>query len=294
LAPKPTQEIFSTYQYHDEASGTTYFTTRRRDAGKDSPDHFPTTRVRRHDWQSGEVEELWRGRFGQPTHYIALNRDGRLLGMVQFGDVFDEQERLMPSTILVLDLEAGREHWIDNTGWSPSAHIDWDPVEPDVCYLSCHNGVITPVDDPLKFLREKVYKWKLFGPAAVHKFSITENGPERLAVFAHPDLYRLTIHKVFLHRGRRLMVCTGFPNHVFFADAESMELRSRVMLTEPSGRESVLGSLYPSPDGEKVYTVTTGSFQVVDVASSAVDARIPLGRIHDPFNHMVSVPDSDW
>jgi len=294
LTAKPRQEIFSTYQHFDEKTKTTYFTTRGRDTGKDSPDHNPLTRAKAYDWNTGELRELWCGRFGQPTHYVALSPDGRRLGMVQFGDVYDDKGSLLPSTILVLDLATGAEHWIDNSGWSPSAHIDWDPVEPDVCYLSCHNGLITPVDSPVRFLRDKVYKWKLFGPASVHKYRVNRHGPEKLGVFTHPDIFRLTIHKVFVHRGRKVVVTTGFPDLVFFADADSMEFVSRVRLSEPGGRDTVLGSLFPSPDGEKVFAITTGSFQVVDVADARVDSVVPLGRIHDPFNHMISVSDTSW
>ena len=108
-------------------------------------------RSRKYNWNTEELTEVWEGNYGEATHYIALSQDNSYLGVTQFADFFDEDNNLVPSKILILDMKTRKEFWIDNRGWSPSAHIDWDPVEPDVCYLSCHNGVITPVDNPVKF-----------------------------------------------------------------------------------------------------------------------------------------------
>jgi len=232
---------------------------------------------------------VWDGEFGEATHYIAMSAGGRHLGLVQFGDFFDSKKNLLPSSILVLDMKDGKEWRIDNTGWSPSAHIEWDPVEDNVCYFSCHNGVIVPNHDPLWFYFKKVYKWKLFGPASIHKYRIAPHGPEKVGIFTHDELLRMTIHKVFTHRGKSLIACTGFPNYVFFADAESMKYVRKVEVFERSGAESVVGSLHPSPDGEKVFLITTGSFQVIDVEGGVVEEVLGLGRIYDPFNHMISV-----
>ena len=55
-----------------------------------------------------------------------------------------------------------------------------------------------------------------------------------------------------------------------------------------------MGSIFPSPDGEKIYLVTTASFQIVDAETGRVDDVCNLGRIYDPFNHMISVSDTDW
>jgi len=249
--------------------------------------------IKKYNWHTKKVSELWKGIFDTDTHYIALNPDASYLGLVQFGDFFDENNTLLPSKILVLDLKTNKEWWIDNTGWSPSAHIDWDPVEPDVCYLSCHNGVIVPVDNPLKFFYEKVYKWDIFGPASVHKYRITPQGPEKIGIFTHPEIFRLTIHKVFLHMGTPLIACTGFPNYIFIADATSMEFIQKIEIKETCGMKSVVGSLHPSPNGEKVFLITTRSFQIVDVDSGKIDSIVDLGKINDPFNHMASVGTAD-
>lgn len=288
FAPKERQEIFSTYQFFDKRHNQTYFTTFLRERG-DNVERDRHVTIKKYDWDTDQVAEVWDGEFGEATHYIAVSAGGRHLGLAQFGDFFDSEKNLLPSRILVLDMKDGKEWWIDNAGWAPTAHIDWDPVEDNVCYLSCHNGVIVPNHDPLGFYFKKVYKWKIFGPASIHKYRIAAHGPEKVGIFTHDELLRMTIHKVFVHRGKSLIACTGFPNYVFFADAESMKYVRKVEVFERSGAKSVVGSLYPSPDGEKVFLITTGSFQVIDVEGGVVEEVLGLGRIYDPFNHMISV-----
>jgi hypothetical protein len=299
MLDKKRDEVFSTYQYYEANNQETYFATQlgtdewyKHD--KEAIEYDVPVVIKKYNWHTKKVSELWKGIFDTDTHYIALNSDASYLGLVQFGDFFDENNTLLPSKILVLDLKTNKEWWIDNTGWSPSAHIDWDPVEPDVCYLSCHNGVIVPVDNPLKFLYEKVYKWNIFGPASVHKYKITSQGPEKIGIFTHPEIFRLTIHKVFLHKKIPLIACTGFPNFIFIADATSMEFIRKVEIKETCGMNSVVGSLHPSPDGEKVFLITTRSFQIVDVACGKIDSIVDLGKINDPFNHMTSAATADW
>ena len=300
LAEKKRQEIFSTYQYFDTKHKETYFATQLRDRGKHSAYYkkganfdVPTA-INTFNWESRKRTEVWRGNFGEAMHYIAVSQNRRYLGLVQFGDYFDNDKQLLPSKILILDLHTQKEWWIDNSEWSPSAHIDWDPVEPNVCYLSCHNGVIVPVDNRFKFLIQKVYKWNIYGPASLHKYEITEDGPRKIGVFTHPEMFRMTIHKVFMHRQRKLIACTGFPNVVFIADADTLELIRMIHLQEASGVDSVLGSLYPSPDGETIHTITTRSFQMIHVASGQVILKYNLGNVYDPFNHMTCVKDTNW
>lgn len=284
-------EVLSTYQYYDEAAGETYFALQEEAAGNDLT---VPTRVVKYNWETNEEAQVWRGRFDPDVHHMGLNKDGRYLGMVSFGDFFDKEKKLLPSKILILDLKTKMEWWIDNAGWSPSAHIDWDPIEPDVCYLSCHNGVIIATDGQLRFFLRKIYKWKIFGPASVHKYRITATGPQKIGVFTHPEMLRMTIHKVFLHRGRKLVACTGFPNFVFIVDADTMEFVRKVVVTEESGKACFVGSLSPSLDGEKIFLITAGSFKIVDVESGRVESTQDLGKVYDPFNHMTCVSDTNW
>ena len=299
MLSKDRDEVFSTYQYFDAVDGETYFATQLGDdelhkhVMEDIHFDVPVV-IKKYNWASDTVQEIWKGPFDTDTHYISLNRDRSYLALINFGDFFDEKKNLLPSRILILDMKTGKDWRIDNTGWSPSAHIDWDPVDPDTCYLSCHSGVITPVDSRLKFFFQKVYKWNIFGPASVHKYRMTSRGPEKAGVFTHPEVFRLTIHKVFVHRGQKLLACTGFPNYIFIADADTLEFIRKVEVTESCGRESVVGSLFPSPDGEKICLITTASFQIVDVETGKIDLVYGLGKIHDPFNHMTSVSDTAW
>jgi hypothetical protein len=304
------RDVFSTYQYCDVETQDIYYATQR---GVDElykhlaeAIHFDVPiRIKKHNMTTGKTEELWAGDFDTDTHYIMLNKDKRYLSLVNFGDFYDEQHKLIPSKIIVLDLKE-KKHWmIDNTGWAPSAHVDWDPVCPNTAYYSCHNGAVGPQKSPWYFLRKKQYHWDIFGPASVHKYVMTDCGPEKVGIFTHPEMERLTIHKVFMHRGKKLLACTGFPDNLFYADADTMEFVRQVKIKAPCGmccgptpKPAVLGSLFPSPDGEKMYLSTTadgkGYFQVLDVETDHVDLTHPLGKVWDPFNHMTSVCDACW
>jgi hypothetical protein len=296
---KERSEVFSTYQYYDETDMATYFATQEENSGAgefagNGRDFTIPTRIMKYRWPTGEAIQVWSGMFDPDVHHMGMNKTRRYLGMVSFGDFFDDDKKLLPSKILILDLMTDKEWWIDNAGWSPSAHIDWDPTEPDVCYLSCHNGVITPMESQLRFFFQKTYRWKIFGPASVHKYRITELGPRKIGIFTHPEMFRMTVHRVFLHRGKRLLACTGFPNFIFIADADTMELKRKVAIKEKTGRDSFVGSLSPTPDGEKICLVTAGTLQMVDVESGEVQLAQELGKVYDPFNHMAVVSDTDW
>jgi hypothetical protein len=299
MLDKERQEVFSTYQHYDAEKNETYFATQLgkdelyKHVSEDIQFNLPI-KIYKHNWDMNKSEVIWQGEFDTDAHYIALNKDKRYLALVQFGDFFDEDKNVVPSKIMIMDTNTKKVWRIDNSGWSPTAHIEWDPVEPDTCYFSCHNGLIMPVKSRIKFFFKKVYNWRIFGPASVHKYRITPDGPEKAGVFSHPDMIRMTIHKVFMHRGSRIIACTGFPNYLFFADADSMEFIKKIVISEKSGQDSVLGSLFPSPDGEKIYLITTKSFQIIDVFSGKTDLIYDLGKICDPFNHMTCVANSEW
>ena len=310
MEDKDRREVFSTYQYFDDEACETYYATQMGvdEFYKHDKEAFlfdVPVKIKKYNWGTGKIEELWRGDFDTDTHFIQLNKDKRYLALVNFGDFFDDKHKLLPSKILILDLQTKKHWFIDNTGWAPSAHIDWDPVDPNVCYLSCHNGNIGPVSSRIEFLRKKTYKWHIYGPASVHKYEMTKDGPKKVGIFTHPEMERQTIHKVFMHRGRKLLAATGFPNNLYFADADSMEFIKSFKIHAPceecgakTPMGTVMGSFFPSPDGEKVYVATTkagvGTFQVIDVATGKVDLMHGMGTVFDPFNHMTSVADTRW
>ncbi|MGC4116925.1 MAG: hypothetical protein QM765_20665 [Myxococcales bacterium] len=303
------REVFSTYQYFDDESGKTFYATQM---GVDEfykhdkeAIHFNVpVKIKTYDWKTDEIQEIWRGDFDTDTHYMQLNKDKRYLALMNFGDFYDEKHNVIPSKILVLDLKTKKEHWVDNQGWSPSGHVDWDPCDPETAFFSCHNGVIGPNKSPWTFLKKKQYHWNIYGPASVHKFRMTKTGMKRVGLFTHPQMERLTIHKVFMHRGQKLLACTGFPNNLFIADAEKMELIRHIKLTVPCGcgaptsKPTVMGSMFPSPCGEKIYCSTAinekGALQVVDVATGKTEFTHDIGTVWDPFNHMTVVGGSAW
>jgi hypothetical protein len=56
----------------------------------------------------------------------------------------------------------------------------------------------------------------------------------------------------------------------------------------------LIGTIAPSPDGEKLFVQTTGSFQVIDIDSGKPDYIRDYFYRHICFNHMVASSDTNW
>ncbi len=185
--------------------------------------HFnPLDNVRVTIWNfslaSSEKKQIWQGNLGDSLHQLALTPDKRFLVLAELGlrprkpadtEHADEKQILAPSTVLVLDLQTNREWRLEMPS---AAHVEFDPEDPSVCYLSGHNiGLIGP-------------KVGIFGSAIINKVRLTPTGPQVIAGFTHPDFYRITTHLVFSRRGKTLIAVSGYPGQVFLIDASTMQL----------------------------------------------------------------------
>jgi hypothetical protein len=106
---------------------------------------------------------------------------------------------------------------------------------------------------------------------------------------------------VFDHRGRKMIVAMGFPDVVFLIDAATMGFIRKIRVADPVSLEhlyskspSLIGTISPSPDGEKLFVQTTGSFQIIDVASGRSDYARDYFFGHICFNHMQVTADTEW
>jgi hypothetical protein len=93
----------------------------------------------------------------------------------------------------------------------------------------------------------------------------------------------------------------GFPDEVFLIDADEMSLMRKIKVKESrhlthvdAEKKAVIGTIAPSPDGNKLFIQTTLSFQVVDIESGQPDYVRDCGRQHACANHMIASPDTSW
>jgi hypothetical protein len=167
-------------------------------------------------------------------------------------------------------------------------------------YFSNHNFQFEH-STMLDLLKRASYRVRFRGPASVFKYRLTPNGPKHLGVFTRSDFYRLTNMHAFRHRGRTVMAAMGFPDEVFLLDAGDMSFIRKLRVSDPrstrrmfSRRPAMIGTIAPSPDGEKLFVQTTRSFQVVDVATGASACARDHVWNHSCSNHMLASPGTEW
>jgi len=228
--------------------------------------------------------EMWRGPLGDSLHHLALSPDKRFLVLCELGIVpesitpagsFEDQpckwqqfqaKGVVPSTVLVLDLDTGDEWRLPPI--ATAAHVEFDPEDPRVCYMSGHNTAI---------VRGQV---AVFGPGEFVRYRLGNGAPRKEGSYSCPDCYRVISHRVFRHRDRVLLGATGYPNEMFFFDARTGELYRRVAFghgerVDPSGHPHLCGQapygFVPSCDGEYAYVGGNGFLLVICIDTGVIE-----------------------
>jgi len=263
-------EILSTTNWFDSKTGELWFAswpvedTVRRIL---HPQKKVRVKIWRLSFHDHHVHQVWQGDFADSLHQLSLSPDHRFLILTEMGvrtqtpTASANQERgIVPSEILVLDLKTGHS-W--RLPMQAAGHVEFDPKNPELCYLSGHNIGLLGV------------KVGIFGPGTIQKFALKEPGPELLGEFTAPGFHRITTHVVFRHRGKVLIGASGYPHTVFLIDAATMKLHQTL---EMDPGEKVDTSQAPhicqqdsygigvSEDGETLLVAGTGFIRVALIA----------------------------
>lgn len=276
LDPEVGDELLSTTNWYDQETGELWFASW---PGQDTVRRIldPREQVRVTIWKlslrAGQLVQIWQGNLGDALHQLIISPDHRFLLLTELGlrteepipgsslneapEVWDRvmKKGLVPSGILVCDLKTHRD-W--RLPMFTAGHVEFDPEERDICYLSGHNIGLIGV------------KVGIFGPGCIQKYRLTADGPVLLGEYADPRFHRITTHTVFRHRGRTLIAVSGYPGNLFLVDATTMTL---FKLMEKDLGETVNTSHFPhlcqqdsygigpSTDGESVIITGTGFIQ---------------------------------
>jgi len=190
------------------------------------------------------------------VHQLSLSNDGRYLVTTEFGLLLNgspppirETSRkrqwealkeigLKPSRMAVMDLEKG-DFTLWQAPWPSSAHIVFDPDEPGVFYLSCHNlGIVGG---------RLVY----FGPGKLLRMKIETGLPSIDKTYTHGAFYRITTHDIVRMDGKKAVAVTLYPNACEIVDADSFIGIDSFNLFEIAGLQDErikypnIGGLYP-------------------------------------------------
>lgn len=256
------------------------------------------SRIYKQKIDSGATEEIWSGNLSDYLHEIVVSKDRRYCVVCELGMYLDEQNRIIPSKVLIVDLDKGRQWRLDR--FIVAAHAQFDSEDPHVIYFSNHNFQFEHTS-LFKLLKKASYNVRFRGPASLFKYRLTPEGPREIGLFTQPDFYRLTNMHVFNHQGCKMIAAMGFPDEVFLVDPEEMRCIRKIKVSDSAAAArmnrsdpTIIGTIAPSPDGTKLFVQTTKSFQVVDMENGHVDYAKDWGRYHMCSNHMFASIDTTW
>jgi hypothetical protein len=240
----------------------------------------------RHRLGESGSETVWEGELSDFVHDLIVN-ETRQYGVVCELGMYEQAGQMLPSKVLVLDLKQGREWVLER--FIVAAHAVFDSTDPTVVYFSNHNFRFQR-STLYQLLKRGSYAAEFLGPAAIYKYRLTPEGPKEMGVFTQDDFFRLTNMHVCDHRGRKVIIAMGFPDVIFIVDAETMSFIRTIRVVD-GGRhkeDALIGTIAPSPDGEKLFVQTRWTFQVIDLASGMADYRRMHLFSHTCFNHMLA------
>ncbi|MBF0543913.1 MAG: hypothetical protein HQM08_05760 [Candidatus Riflebacteria bacterium] len=145
------------------------------------------------------------------------------------------------SRLALVDLETG-----DSTTWEcpcpAPAHLVFDPDDPNVFFLACHNMVIAS---------GQMY---LFGPGCLIKLRIKGKEFHVEGHYTHSTFHRLSTHEIVTYHGRKAIAVTVFPNRCEIIDTESFTRLALIDLY-PIARIDANGLALPDHPNESAFSV---------------------------------------
>ncbi len=264
----------------------------------DNPVHSVAFRIFKHKLGENGTETVWRGELSDYMHDILINESRQYCVVCELGMYLDEKKDIIPSKAMVIDIKNKKQWVIDH--FIVAAHAFFDPNVPNIVYFSNHNFEFEH-SNIIKLLEKGGYSVKFRGPASIYKYELTPDGPREIGVFTQDDFFRLTNMHVFKHRNLKIIAAMGFPDVIFLINADSMSFIRKITVKDPislkhfySRKPALIGTIAPSPDGEKLFVQTTGSFQIVDVSTGNPEYIRDYFFRHVCFNHMLALNDSKW
>jgi len=301
IEEKDDDSVLGSQQWFDEQTGYLYamsYSLSDSVGRIDDPERPVAFRIFKHKIGEEGTETVWRGELSDYMHDILINKTRRYCVVCELGMYQDKKKEIIPSKVMIIDIKENKQWVIDR--FIVAAHAFFDPNDPTIVYFSNHNFEFTH-STIIKLLQKGAYSVKFRGPASIHKYKLTPDGPKEIGVFTQDDFFRLTNMHVFKHQGRKIIAAMGFPDELFLIDAEDMNFIRKIIVKDPlsrkrfySKKQALVGSISPSLDGEKLYIQTTHSFQVVDIATGTSDYTRDYFFSHICFNHMVTCSDTDW
>jgi len=253
------------------------------------------------DLPSLEMQSIYELDNADTIHQLSASDDDRHLVFVPFNltpkvpypdtSIDDDAEGyrrsheagLQKTDLVTVDIH-NRRHWRTGIPIPCPAHLEFDPADARVLYVSAHNFSGSPRGEAI-----------LEGPGAIFRMRILDGETVVEKHYSDQEFFRITQHMPFRFDDRTLVAVTNMPNKLDILDGENMTLWHREELFPASPLDfSKTGnavcpvfpkscwSINPSDDGRYIVLESGSCLMVFDVGRRrlldlSLSRRIPEG-----------------
>jgi hypothetical protein len=186
-----------------------------------------------------------------------------------------------PSRLALVDMQTG-DCTVWTCPWPAPTHVVFDPDDPAVFYLVCHN---------LAVIAGKLY---LFGAGSLVRLRIKDREFQMEAEYSHASFHRLASHELFTCRGRKAIAVTVYPNRCEIIDAERFTRLALIDLY-PIARLEADGLAVPDLNAEYAFSVCAMAAEDLLVLSGSRRLYVVDTRSEPPhIESLVYNDDPTW
>lgn len=233
--------------------------------------------------KSLKVEILHKFNFPEEIHQISLSSDGRYIVItsfvIYFPQCFDEnietemknyvKEGIKQSKVATYDLLKNKM-WITQLPVPSPGHFELDPIDSSLIYLSAHNLFVLPRIGVIGA-----------GYASILKLKISNHNTTIIDSYSDDDCLRTTQHRVFMYKGKKILVFTTTPSKFTLLDLEKMQVWRKVRIApDPKPRPTREGyfifaeqfplSIEVSSDSKYIIAASKDCFYIYDIEKDYV------------------------
>ncbi|AGA91005.1 hypothetical protein Thimo_2259 [Thioflavicoccus mobilis 8321] len=262
--------------------------------------------IKKWNQETGEITTVWTDEINcllLDGFRVTADQSYAIFSDLRFA--LDDECQFDPNSIYVVDLKT-KKTW-EIPGLKASAHVEPDPDDPNVFYVSEHQIGIVVRDQvteedvaknkdvtliaKLKFVTKEI--GGVVGVASILKYRMTPEGPELLGRYSDgQNFVRATWHFAFKNKGRKYIATISSP-YIMIIDAETMTLYKKI----DTGIKPLYG-LQVSEDGEQFYCNSFFDFYIVDFDTGEVQTSCNFqkrreGRVFHVSAHTIRA-DNFW
>ena len=240
------------------------------------------------------IEVLHKFAFPEEVHQISISTNNKYIVITSFVIYFPHcsddnievemknyiREGLKQSKVATYDLQ-NNKMWITQLPIPSPGHFELDPVDSSLIYLSAHNLFVLPRMGVIAA-----------GYASILKLKIEKNKTIIIDSYSDNDCLRTTQHRVFIYKGKKILVFTTTPYKFTLLDLDTMQIWRKVRIApDPKPRSTKEGyfvfseqfplSIEVSDNAKYIIAASNDCFYIYNIdADFVLDIKLylPKGR----------------